>query len=65
MVIQSALVRGALTAITWLFRSEAPQRYVGTMLEAWDYCARQLTTNGIVVPATMATYRAALAGHAA
>jgi hypothetical protein len=64
-VIKSALVRGALTAISWLHQSPAPQTYVATMLEGCDYCVEKLETHRVPVPETIRHYRAHLAKEAA
>ena len=61
VIINSALVRGALTAIGWIHRSPVPERYVGTVLEAWDYCLGNLRAAGIAVPPSVAAHRAKIA----
>jgi hypothetical protein len=63
IIVDSALVRGALTAIGWVHRSPAPEKYVGTPLAAWDYCIGNLRAAGIEVPATAVAHRAALAAQ--
>src|SRR6185312_5257775 len=61
VIVSSALVRGALTAIGWVHRSPAPERYVATAREAWDYCLGNLRVAGLAVPAHVAKHHARIA----
>ncbi len=63
VVVDSALVRGALTAIGWVHRSPAPERYVGTVPAAWDYCLGNLKAAGIDVPPSVMAHRAKIAAQ--
>lgn len=49
-VVQSALMRGAMTAILWLWKPPSPQRTVSTPEEAVDYCLFMLDQAGIRPP---------------
>ncbi len=46
-VVQNALMRGALTAITWLWKPSAPHKAVSTPHEGVDWCLEQLEGAGI------------------
>ena len=50
VVIESALVRGAMTAFNWLVEPVAQQRNVATIHEGLEYCIRCLEAAGIEVP---------------
>jgi hypothetical protein len=65
LVVNSALVRGALTAINWVHKTPVPEGSFGTMVEAWDFCLSNLSAGGIVVPAHIVAHRSSLAGAAA
>jgi hypothetical protein len=64
-VPSNPLVRGAMTAITWLHEPSVPQAYVGTMLECVDWCAERLRSEPIPVGADILEYRSALAKESA
>ncbi len=49
-IIGSSIVRGALTAMYWLFEPPTPQGVVGTFGEAQDWVARKLEAAGQTVP---------------
>lgn len=51
-VAQNVLMRGALTAITWLWKPSAPHKAVGSPNEAIDWCLHQLEGAGVRVPFT-------------
>jgi hypothetical protein len=50
VVIESALVRGALTALTWLFEPPTPQKLVRTLREGLDFCVASLISADVMVP---------------
>jgi hypothetical protein len=64
-IVHSALVRGALTAVGWIHRSPVPERYVGTVLEAWDYALGNLRAAAIAVPPLVTAHRGKIAHEAA
>ena len=64
-VLSNPLVRGAMTAITWLHKPSVPQAYVGTMLEGVDWCVERLRSESIPVGADLLEYRSALAKESA
>ncbi len=47
VVLHSTLMRGAMTAITWLWKPPAPQKSVATGEEAMTYCLEMLREAGI------------------
>ncbi len=49
-VVQNALMRGALTAITWLWKPAAPHKAVSTPNEGIEWCLDQLEGAGIRMP---------------
>jgi len=49
-VVQNALMRGALTAIMWLWKPPAPHRAVGTAQEAVHWCLGQLAAANVAMP---------------
>jgi hypothetical protein len=64
IVIQSALVRGAYTALRWISPQPAPNKAFATMEEAARWCVQGIEQDGQIVP--VAAYRlAGLAGKAA
>ena len=50
IVIESTLVRGALTALTWLLEPQTPQKHVRTLREGLDYCVASLIAAHVPVP---------------
>ena len=48
-VVQSQLVRGALTAILWLWTPPTPHRIVGTPREGVEWCLDRLLPSGISI----------------
>lgn len=49
-VIQSALVRGAMTAVMWLQGMPYPHAVFGTLDQAEAYCVERLAQHGQTVP---------------
>ena len=60
IIIQSALTRGAYTALRWISPQPAPNRAFPTVREAADWCVNGIEQDGQIVP--IAAY--ALAGLA-
>jgi hypothetical protein len=50
VVIESALVRGALTALTWLLEPITPQKHVRSLREGLDFCVASLISADVMVP---------------
>ncbi len=50
VVIESPLVRGAMTALNWLIEPVAQQRNVASIHEGIEYCIKSLAAAGIEVP---------------
>ena len=50
VVIESALVRGAMTAMNWLIEPVAQQRNVASLHEGIEYCIKSLEAAKIKVP---------------
>lgn len=46
-LIRSSVVRGAMTAIYWLFEPPVPQHYPATLDEGLDWCVQRLADAGI------------------
>ncbi len=54
-VIRSVAVRGALTAVHWMFRPPTPQAYFAEPHEAFDWCVERLRAEGVAIsPESMA-----------
>lgn len=49
-VLTSSIVRGALTAVGWLYQHPKPIKYFGTMGEGISWCSEQLTLVGVEPP---------------
>lgn len=63
IIIQSALVRGAYTALRWISPQPAPNRAFPTLREAAEWCVQGIEEDGQIVP--IAAYAlAGLAGQA-
>lgn len=60
-ILSSALVRGALTALSWLHKGAAPEVHTGTMLEALDWCVGKLGEARIEIPTSVLVLRADVA----
>jgi L-amino acid N-acyltransferase YncA len=60
VVIESRVIRGALTAIQWVAQPRHPMRYCGTMQEAVDYAIGELERNGVEITPAIRTYRRSL-----
>jgi hypothetical protein len=58
-VVSSAPVRGALTALSWLFTSPTPHGYVPDMTAALEWAAERLREADLELPPSVATLRAA------
>jgi hypothetical protein len=49
-IVTSALARGALTAILWLWTPATPHEAVSTPEEAVDFCLKKLAQAGVKLP---------------
>lgn len=47
IVVRSPLVRGALTALSWLVADESPRTHVATRAEGIEWCCSLLDRKGI------------------
>jgi hypothetical protein len=56
-VMNSAVVRGVLTAVLWLSDMPTAYRVVGTVSEAEEWCAEQYAAHGLSMPTRSATAR--------
>lgn len=54
-IVGNALVRGALTALYWLFEPPNPQGVVGNWVEARDWAVRRFELAGRAVPPALAS----------
>ena len=52
-VVSSTLVRGAMTAMNWVFRPPNPQLAVASFDEGLDACVRGLQADGVRLPPTL------------
>jgi hypothetical protein len=50
VVIENTLVRGALTALTWLLEPPTPQKHVRTLRDGLDFCIASLISANVAVP---------------
>jgi hypothetical protein len=57
LVIRSALVRGAFTALRWLVADQAPRQHFGSRQEAIDFCISGLEREGIAMPPALVALR--------
>ena len=53
VVVDNALVRGAMTAVSWLHKTPVPEAFFTRYDEAVDWCIGQLEKSAIVVPAAL------------
>jgi hypothetical protein len=53
MIFTSRVVRGALTALHWLFPPPTITVTFGTRLEAYDWCIERLDETGVPVPSNV------------
>jgi hypothetical protein len=60
IIFVSALVRGAYTAINWLWKPPSPQFAVDEMSEAVDWCCEALTKAGVPLGTRLTELRATL-----
>lgn len=60
-VISSALVRGALTALSWLHKGAAPELHAANMLDACDWCVARLRAANVEIPTSLLVLRADVA----
>jgi hypothetical protein len=58
-IVSSAPVRGALTALSWLFTSPTPQGYVADMDAALEWAAARLREADLAMPLSAERLRAA------
>ena len=61
LVVQSPVVRGALTALQWVVTSPRPVRVVATQHEGTTFLLEALAEAGIPVPKSVHAYHASLA----
>ena len=61
-VIESALVRGAMTAVEWLHKPKVDSAYFATLREGCDWAIARLQANDIPVTDALRAYRASLGG---
>lgn len=59
VVVPNGPIRGALTAITWLFPSPTPNRYFATMDLAVDWIEELLNSADLELPASVSALRRA------
>jgi hypothetical protein len=64
-VLQSALLRGAYTALLWVVQPPNPQKVAGSVAEAIKLCVETLEREGVALPASLDTYRSEAAKTAA
>lgn len=57
LVVQSTMVRGALTALSWLVADESPRVHVASLGEGVEWCCKKLETGGIALGAPLARAR--------
>jgi hypothetical protein len=62
-VLRSAPMRGALTALNWLWKPPTPQGYPADLLEAVDWCIARLGEHGVAPSLALAEYRRQLAAR--
>jgi hypothetical protein len=58
IVVPNAMVRGALTALGWLFRSPIAQSFEPTIPRAVDWCVQRMNEVALPVPAGLRTMKA-------
>lgn len=58
IIVASAPIRGALTALSWLFTSPTPQVFVSSMDEAIEWSEKKLREAGIAPPSNLRALRA-------
>lgn len=61
LVVTSALVRGVLTALTWIVPAETQRSTVATRRESVDWCCEQLVADGVALTASIEELRLRLA----
>lgn len=59
-VIESGIIRGALTAIEWLHKPKVPSAYCPTLQEGVDYVIERLRAAGVPISEALRGYRASL-----
>jgi hypothetical protein len=57
MVVSSSVVRGVLTALSWIVPDETPRTNVAKRHEAIEWCCAHLEAAGIVLPAVLQAHR--------
>lgn len=60
IVMSSAIVRGAMTALRWISPAPAPNAYFATVPEAATWCVSLLQKAGVAVPSRLAELAAAV-----
>jgi hypothetical protein len=61
-VIESAIIRGAMTAVEWLHKPKVPSAYFPTLREGCDFILEKLRENGVPLTDPLRAYRASLGG---
>lgn len=61
-LIGSSVVRGAMTAIYWLFEPPVPQYYPASLTDGLDWCVGQLASVGVDATRQRSELRLALEG---
>jgi hypothetical protein len=62
-VLRSAPVRGALTALGWLWKPPTPQAYPADLCDAVDWCIARLAEHGVAPSLSLREYRQQLASR--
>lgn len=60
VVIESAFVRGAMTAIQWLHKASVPEAYFSTVREAVDFATDRLTEQSVPLSPALRAFRSSL-----
>jgi hypothetical protein len=59
-IVESALIRGVITAVHWFAKPPSPQETTPSMLAGVDFVIDHLRRDGVVLGAKLADYRASL-----
>lgn len=60
VILESAVQRGAMTALNWIAPPPTPQKAVSTMREAVEWCIAMLEEDGVSVPSSVHRFRSDL-----
>lgn len=61
-IVESALIRGIVTAVHWFAKPTTPQMMTGSMREGMDYVVGHLRREGVPISEKLDTYQRALGG---